>query len=101
MFPSALDQHLRAQLLDIPEIVACGFSVREGLTGAGVTILKGRAYFGSWRVTQRQLVFVSANMSEPHHFVDSPGAAARHTLLLILKSLQVSKNLRPARAMAG
>jgi hypothetical protein len=101
MSPYALDQQLRAQLLDIPEIAACGFSVREGLTGAGVTILKGRAYFGSWRATQGQLVFVSASINEPHHFVDSPGAAARHTLLLILKTLQVSKNVQPSRAMAG
>jgi hypothetical protein len=101
MSPYALDQQLRAQLLDIPEIATSGFAVREGLTGAGVTILKGRAYFGSWRATQGQLVFVSANMNEPHHFVDSPGAAARYTLLLILKSLQISKNVRPAQALAG
>ena len=87
--------------MDIPEIVASGFSVREGLTGAGVTILKGRTYFGSWRVTAGTLVFVSSSMGDANYFVESVDEAVRHTLLLILRSLQQSGRVRSARAMAS
>lgn len=101
MLASPLDQQLRKSLMDIPEIVASGFSVREGLTGAGVTILKGRTYFGSWRVTAGTLVFVSSSMGEANFFVSSVEEAVRHTLLLILRSLEQSSRMRPARAMAS
>ena len=98
---SPLDQQLRLSLIDIPEIVASGFSVREGLTGAGVTVLKGRTYFGSWRVTAGSLAFVSSSMGEPNHFVETVDDAVRHTLLLILRSLEQASRVRPARAMAS
>ncbi len=101
MLSSPLDQQLRKSLMDIPEIVASGFSVREGLTGAGVTILKGRTYFGSWRVTAGTLVFVSSSMGDANYFVESVDEAVRHTLLLILRSLQQSGRVRSARAMAS
>lgn len=101
MLSSPLDQQLRKSLMDIPEIVASGFSVREGLTGAGVTILKGRTYFGSWRVTAGTLVFVSSSMGDANYFVESVDEAVRHTLLLILRSLEKSGRVRSARAMAS
>lgn len=93
-----LDQQLHQALLEIPEIGSAGFVVREGLTGAGVTVLKGRTYFGSWRVTAGTLVWVSSNMSDPNHFVDSLDEAVRHTLLLILRSLELQGRLRSMRA---
>ena len=89
MLSAPLDQQLRQSLLDIPEISASGFSVREGLTGAGVTILKGKTYFGSWRVTAGTLVWVSSNMGEANHFVDTVDEAVRHTLLLILSLIHI------------
>jgi hypothetical protein len=98
MLSSPLDCQLRDCLLDVSEIGAAGFSVREDLTGAGVTVLKGRTYFGSWRVSQGSLIFVSANMSEPHFFAESLDEAVRHTLLLILRNLEVGERVRPARA---
>jgi hypothetical protein len=99
MLSVPLDHQLRKCLIDIPEISASGFSVREGLSGAGVTVLKGRSYFGSWRVTGDSLVWVSSNMGEANHFVDSVDEAVRHTLLLILRSLETSSRSRtPVRA---
>jgi hypothetical protein len=98
MLASPLDQQLRKALVEIPEIIASGFSVREGLTGAGVTILKGRTYFGSWRVTAGTLVFVSSSMNDANYFVDSVDEAVRHTLLMILRSLEQSSRVRAVRA---
>ncbi len=87
----SLDQQLRSQLLEYPEIVEAGFSVREGLTGAGVTLLRGRTYFGSWRSSSGSLAWVSANMGDATRFVDSTEAAVRHTLLMILRALESSR----------
>lgn len=98
MASESLDKQLHQALADIPEVGASGFAVREGLTGAGVTVLKGRAYFGSWRVTAGTLVWVSANMAEPNHFVATVDEALRHTLLLILRNLEQQSRLRPMRA---
>lgn len=98
MLSVSFDLQLRKCLLDIPEILASGFSVREGLTGAGVTVLKGRTYFGSWRVTSGTLVWVSANMNEPNFLVKTVDEAVRHTLLLILRSLETENRHRPVRA---
>ncbi len=36
------DRELLQQLTDLPEVALSGFSVREGLAGSGVTILKCR-----------------------------------------------------------
>src|SRR5262249_37573784 len=41
---STPDRELLQQLADIPEVTLSGFSVREGLAGTGVTVLKGRNY---------------------------------------------------------
>ena len=96
-----LDRQLKERLLDIPEISLSGFQAREGLTGAGVTVLRGRTYFGSWRVTAGTLVWVNASIGEQDHFVENVDEAVRHTLLLILKNLQNTRSVRPARAMVG
>lgn len=98
MLSVSLDQQLHQNLLEIPEIGDAGFAVREGLTGAGVTVLKGRTYFGSWRSTAGTLVWVSSNMSDPNYFVDTVDEAVRHTLLLILRSLEMSSKRKPMRA---
>lgn len=98
MKPVSLDQSLHDALANIPELGMSGFAVREGLTGAGVTILKGRIYFGSWRVTAGTLVWVYANVGAPNHFVQSIDEAVRHTMLLILQSLQTTHMLRTVRA---
>ena len=101
MSQTALDFQLLENLAEIPELGLSGFSVREGLTGAGVTVLKGRTYFGSWRVTAGSLVWVYANVSEQNHFVQSVDEAVRHTLLIILRNLENTRALRQPRAMAG
>lgn len=94
------DRELLQQLADIPEVTLSGFSVREGLAGTGVTVLRGRDYFGSWRTVDTQLVWVPANLTEPGHIVETVDEALRQTLLMILKSLQVSPK-KPPRALAG
>ncbi|WP_409562498.1 hypothetical protein RLW55_20095 [Hyphomicrobium sp. B1] len=94
------DRELLQQLADIPEVTLSGFSVREGLAGTGVTVLKGRDYFGSWRTVDTQLVWVPANLTEPGHIVETVDEALRQTLLMILKSLQISPK-KPPRALAG
>lgn len=91
------DRKLRLQLMQIPEIVAAGFSVREGLSGGGVTILKGRTYFGSWRMSMGRLVWVSAKSADPHEPVESVDEAARRTLLMILRDLQADAAHSPLR----
>jgi hypothetical protein len=100
MVPNPLDHQLRRRLLDISEIGAAGFSVREGLTGAGVTVLKGRSYFGSWRLSQGQLVFVPSNIGEPHFLAENVDDAIRHTMLMILRSLQAAKHVYTGRAVS-
>lgn len=84
------DTQLRMQLMQIPEIAAAGFSVREGRTGGGVTVLKNGAYFGAWRMSMGQLTWVSANTAAPFEPCETVDEAARRTLLKILRDLQVS-----------
>lgn len=98
MLSANLDQQLHQALLDIPEIESAGFIVRAGLTGAGVTLLKGRSYFGSWRSTAGTLVWVSSNLTDENHFVDTVDEAVRYTLLMILRSLEVQSRLKTLRA---
>ena len=98
MLQLPLDKQLMERLADVSELALGGFSVQKGLTGAGVTVLKGRTYFGSWRVTAGNLVWVYANVGEPNHFVDSVEEAVHHTMLLILKNLQNTYVLRSVRA---
>lgn len=86
----SLDCDLLTRLFEIPEVALSGFSARKGLTGSGVTILKGRTYFGSWRVTAGSLAWVSAVPGEPNHFEDTVDEAVRYTMLRILADLQVT-----------
>lgn len=94
------DRELLQQLENIPEVSLSGFSVREGLSGTGVTVLQGRNYFGSWRAVDRQLVWVPANLTEPGHIVETVDEAVRQTLLMILQSIQAPGAKLP-RALAG
>jgi hypothetical protein len=95
-----LDRELLEQLSSIPEIELSGFSVREGLSGSGVTVLRGDSYFGSWRVSAGQFIWLHADLSRPCHIEESIGDALRYTLLLILRNLQIpeSKPVKQARA---
>ncbi len=90
------DRALLEKLLDIPEVAESGFSVREGLTGAGVTVLKGRTYYGSWRVTAGTLCWIHASPGSENVFVTNVDEALRHTLLTILRSLEGDRELRAA-----
>lgn len=76
------------RLCELPELRLSGFSARAGLTGAGVTLMKGRAFFGSWRVTAGTLVWSYAHAGGSNYFAQSVDDAVRHTMLLILYSLQ-------------
>ena len=97
---NTLDGELLSQLSEIPEVGLTCFTVREGLAG-GVTVLKGRNYFGSWRVSAGELVWVHANLSEPSQFVASVDEAVRYTLLLILRNLETgTRQAKPARQVA-
>jgi hypothetical protein len=95
------DCELLSRLSEIPEIGLCGFAVREGLAG-GVTILKGGNYFGSWRLSADELVWVHADLSEPSRFMPSVDEAVRFTLLLILRNLETRAAAKPIkRSLAG
>ena len=89
------------QLTDIPEVALSGFSVREGLAGTGVTVLKGRNYFGSWRLVGAELVWTFADLSEPSRAVPSVDEAVRYTLLLILRDIQTTSAKPQSRALAS
>lgn len=94
------DRELLSQLSEIPEVALSGFSVRQGLAGVGVTVLKGRNYFGSWRVANDTLVWAYASLSQPHFVAHSVEEAVRHTMLLILRNLEMvaQKPAKEARA---
>lgn len=96
------DAELLQQLIDIPEIALSGFGVREGLSGTGVTVLRGRNYFGSWRATRAgELVWTFADLSEPGRAVASVDEAVRYTLLLILRNIDRQTENPQKRALAG
>jgi hypothetical protein len=97
---TALDRQLLAQIMDIPEVAACGFSAREGLSGTGVTIFRGADYFGSWRASAGELIWMPANLSEEGRTVATVDEALRYSLLLILRNLE-TRSKPAARAMAG
>ncbi len=84
-----LESALLDRLEKQPELAMSGFSARPGLTGAGVTVLQGRNYFGSWRVTCGTLVWTIAGASLTSYFAKSVDDAARYTMLVILRRLQV------------
>ncbi len=99
---AAPDAELLRQLADIPEVGLSGFAVREGLAGTGVTVLKGRDYFGSWRATQHgELVWTFADLSEDGRTVATVDDALRYTLLLILASVAKSHNSSPRFTRTG
>jgi hypothetical protein len=91
------DAELLERLSAVPELAASGFSVREGLTGAGVTVLKGRTYFGSWRVTAGVLCWIQANAGDEQFVAQSVDDAERHTMLMVLRSLESSRQIRLQR----
>lgn len=84
------------RLLDLPELHLSGFSARAGLTGAGVTLMRGRSFFGSWRVTAGTLVWSYAHAGGTNYFAHSVDDAVRHTMLLILHTLQQEQVMRVA-----
>jgi len=99
---AAPDAELLRQLLNISEVRSSGFCAREGLAGTGVTILKGRNYFGSWRATsQGELVWTFADLSEPGRTVTTVDAALHFTLLLILSSIAKTHNVSPKITRTG
>lgn len=98
MSQASPDAELLQRLSELSELSACGFTVREGLTGSGVTVLKGRAYFGSWRVTAGTLCWIQANTGAEHVLAESVDDAIRHTLLMILRSLENSRQVRGLRS---
>jgi uncharacterized FlgJ-related protein len=96
------DSELLRQLTDIPEVALSGFGVREGLAGTGVTVLKGRNYFGSWRATAKgELVWAFADLSEPGRTFESVDEAVRYTLLLILRNIDRNPESPQRRARTG
>lgn len=99
---AAPDAELLRQLTDIPEVRLSGFCVREGLAGTGVTVLKGRTYFGSWRATsQGELVWTFADLCEPGRAVDTVDDALRYTLLLILRNIARKEETPQGRTRTG
>ena len=84
-----LESALLDRLEKQPELAMSGFSARPGLTGAGVTLLQGRNFFGSWRVTCGTLVWTFAGAGLTSYFAKSVDDAARYTMLVVLRRLQV------------
>lgn len=91
-----LDKQLLSRLSDIEEFEMAGFSARGGLTGSGVTVLKGRSYIGSWRVTGGVLVWNYAAAHAENHFEETVDGAAYFTALLILKNLEMGRDTKIA-----
>lgn len=96
------DSELLRQLTDIPEIGLCGFGAREGLSGRGVTVLKGRNYFGSWRAAPTgEIIWTFADLTQAGRTVSSVDEAVRYTLLLILRNIQSGSPTPQKHARAG
>ncbi len=83
-----LESALLEQLDKLQELELSGFSARPGLTGAGVTVLQGRNFFGSWRVTCGTLVWTYAGAGSTSYFAKSVEDAVRYSMLVILRRLQ-------------
>jgi hypothetical protein len=88
------EQQLLERLAEIPELALCGFQVRAGLTGAGVTLLKGRSYFGAWRISSGSLVWTYSFGGDSSYFAASVEDAARHTMMVVLRILETSRSER-------
>lgn len=93
-----LESALLEQLDKLQELELSGFSVRPGLTGAGVTVLHGRNFFGSWRVTCGTLVWTFAGAGSTSYFATSVEDAARHTMFVLLQRMQALAAPRERRA---
>lgn len=98
MLAGCLEKRLIEQLNNIPEFGASGFVVRAGLTGNGVTLLKGRSYFGAWRKTCGYLVWTYANNANAPFQSASLEDAIRHTMKMILFALEASKGAKNSAA---
>ncbi len=98
-----LDKQLLSRLQGIDELELAGFTAREGLTGSGVTVLKGRTYVGSWRLTGGQLVWSHASANAQKHTEKSLDGAIQYTALLVLKNLEFDRDEKIAALarMAG
>lgn len=94
--PRQTEAEVLNRLLELPELHLSGFSARAGLTGAGVTIMKGRSFFGSWRVTCGTLVWTYAHAGGTNYFAESVDDAVRHTMLLVLRALESQQVMRVA-----
>jgi hypothetical protein len=95
------EDRLLESLTDIEELALSGFSVRPGLTRAGVTLLRGRVYFGAWRVSNGALVWTYANAGDTSYFAATVEDAVRHTMLMVLRNLETARSHRaPAYASA-
>lgn len=86
--PRQIEAEVLNRLLELPEVHLSGFSARAGLTGSGVTLMKGRSFFGSWRVTAGTLIWSYAHAGGTSYFAHSVDDAVRHTMLVILQILQ-------------
>lgn len=89
--PRQLEAEVLNRLLALPEVQLAGFYPRAGLTGAGVTVMKGRSFFGSWRVAHGALVWNYAHSGGTNYYARSIEDAVRHTLLLILRALEADR----------
>lgn len=94
--PRQLEGEILARLLALPEVQLAGFFPRAGLTGAGVTLMRGRSFYGSWRVSHGALVWNFAHSGGESYFANSLDDAIRHTLLLILRALETDRAARVA-----
>lgn len=92
-----LEAALLKQLDQLPELEASGFSARPGLTGAGVTLLQGRTFTGSWRVTCGTLVWTYAGAGSTSYFANSIDDAVRYTMYVVLQRLQTQAQPRERR----
>ena len=103
MPPHLFEQQLHDALTGIPELALSGFTARPGLTGAGVTLLKGRSYFGAWRVSCGALVWTYASGGDTSYFASSVDDAVRHTMMMVLRSLETGRSLlsMPLAAVAN
>jgi hypothetical protein len=96
-----LDRQLLERLSCIAEVNMSGFSVRLGLTGAGVSVMRGMTFFGSWRVRDDVFVWVPAKGGGNVRIADSVDEATRTTMLLILMALQAEAARTAPEALAG
>jgi hypothetical protein len=94
--PRQMEAEVLNRLLELPEVHLSGFSARAGLTGAGVTIMRARSFFGSWRVTCGTLVWTYAHAGGTNYFATSIDDAVRHTMMLILHTLEEQRMMRVA-----